>query len=242
MGFFSLSFSLISPPGSRLASEAAAVRAQGHSTAGYSAPDKELDKADAKTGLSWGNLGGHGLEREPANVIVTPLREGTGKGRSIPAERLAQAVAILRACFRTPDGYPTLEAATEEMGDLSANAACLLTAVEGELVGLVGALPRYRGHAWELHPLAVRPDRQGRGIGQALVAALEAEARAAGVSVIYLGTDDTTARTNLGFEVVGLIPDANGFGRPDILMAKRVSARPEDGPRIPIARRCPESP
>jgi len=195
-------------------------------------------------------------------VIVTPLREGTGQGRSIPAERLAQAVAILRACFRTPDGYPTLEAATEEMGDLSANAACLLAAVEGELVGLVGALPRYRGHAWELHPLAVRPDRQGRGIGQALVAALEAEARAAGVSVIYLGTDDTTARTNLGgidlfpgvlaqalrlesrtdgpgghpfafyrrvgFEVVGLIPDANGFGRPDILMAKRVSARPED--------------
>jgi aminoglycoside 6'-N-acetyltransferase I len=29
--------------------------------------------------------------------------------------------------------------------------------------------------------------------------------------------------SRMGFQVVGLIPDANGPGKPDILMAKRVS-------------------
>jgi aminoglycoside 6'-N-acetyltransferase I len=31
----------------------------------------------------------------------------------------------------------------------------------------------------------------------------------------------------LGFEPVGVIPDANGFGKPDLLMSKRVGQRPE---------------
>ena len=36
---------------------------------------------------------------------------------------------------------------------------------------------------------------------------------------------DTLARSKrkLGYEAVGVVPDANGFGRPDLLMAKRVA-------------------
>lgn len=123
---------------------------------------------------------------------------------------------------------------------------------DGDVVGWIGAIPSYGGHVWELHPLVVRPDRQRQGIGQALVADLERLARERGVDTLFVGTDDEDGRTNLfgvdvypdvlshasrlrdvgghplsfyrrcGFVVVGLIPDANGFGKPDILMAKRV--------------------
>jgi len=122
----------------------------------------------------------------------------------------------------------------------------------GDVLGWIGAIPSYQGHVWELHPLVVRPDRQRQGIGRALVAELERLARERGVSTLFVGTDDEDEQTNLsgvdlypdvlsraariedvgghpfafyrkcGFVVVGLIPDANGFGKPDILMAKRV--------------------
>ncbi|MBC7219982.1 GNAT family N-acetyltransferase [Candidatus Bipolaricaulota bacterium] len=124
----------------------------------------------------------------------------------------------------------------------------------GDVVGWIGAIPSYGGHVWELHPLVVRPDRQRQGIGRDLVADLERLARERGVDTIFVGTDDEDGRTNLfgvdlypdvlswaariedvgghpfefyrkcGFVVVGLILDANGFGKPDILMAKRVKA------------------
>jgi aminoglycoside 6'-N-acetyltransferase I len=125
---------------------------------------------------------------------------------------------------------------------------------EGNVLGWIGAIPTYGGHVWEIHPLVVRPDRQRQGIGRALVADLARLARERGVDTLFVATDDEDGRTNLsgvdvypdvlgwaarikavgghplefyrkcGFVVVGLIPDANGFGKPDILMAKRVRA------------------
>lgn len=123
---------------------------------------------------------------------------------------------------------------------------------DGLVCGWIGGIPQYDGNAWELHPLVVRPDRRDRGVGRALVQDLEARIRAKGGITIYLGTDDEDGMTTLGhqelypnvwehikkiqnlkghpyefyqklgFVIVGVIPDANGMGKPDILMAKRV--------------------
>lgn len=119
-------------------------------------------------------------------------------------------------------------------------------------LGWIGAIRSYRGRAYELHPLVVRADRRQRGIGSRLVQELEAQLRQLGVMTVYLGTDDVNNQTSiggvdvypeplrhaiqlqsinnhplafyqkLGYKVVGIIPDANGFGKPDIFMAKRL--------------------
>jgi aminoglycoside 6'-N-acetyltransferase I len=128
----------------------------------------------------------------------------------------------------------------------------------GKVAGWVGAIPEYYGQAWELHPLVVNPARQRQGIGRALVADLEEQVRLRGGLTIYLGTDDENDMTSLsgtdlypepvahlarienrrrhpfefyqkvGFAIVGVIPDANGWGKPDILMAKRVQTAPNE--------------
>jgi len=123
---------------------------------------------------------------------------------------------------------------------------------DGTVLGWIGGQSSYGGHVWELHPLVVAESYRERGIGRALVTDLEACVKARGGITIYLGTDDETNGTSLygqdlypdvlgkvmqlkdrnrhpfgfykklGFEVVGVLPDANGFGKPDIFMAKRV--------------------
>lgn len=121
---------------------------------------------------------------------------------------------------------------------------------EGELVGWIGGQPQYHGEIWELHPMVVDERHRRRGIGRMLVRELERRVRERGVMTLYLGTDDENEQTSvggvelfpgvldrlreirnlrdhpfevyqrLGFEVVGVLPHANGLGKPDILMAK----------------------
>ncbi|MCU0513351.1 MAG: GNAT family N-acetyltransferase [Anaerolineae bacterium] len=125
-------------------------------------------------------------------------------------------------------------------------------AADGALLGWIGGFHAY-AQVWELHPLAVHPRQQGQGIGAALVRDLEAQVRARGGLVITLGTDDVIGQTSLagvdlypdvwphiaalrnvgrhpyefyqklGYAITGVIPDANGFGRPDILMTRRLT-------------------
>jgi aminoglycoside 6'-N-acetyltransferase I len=123
---------------------------------------------------------------------------------------------------------------------------------KGDAEGWVGGIEQYNGFVYELHPLAVKPSVQRHGTGRALVHDFEEQARKRGAMTVILGTDDEIGGTSLfgvdvypdvcahvssirnvanhpyefykkcGYEIVGLVPDANGFGKPDILMAKRV--------------------
>jgi aminoglycoside 6'-N-acetyltransferase I len=120
------------------------------------------------------------------------------------------------------------------------------------LLGIIGGIPGYDGNVWELHPLAIQPSQQGQGIGRALVEDLEEQVRLKGGLTITLGTDDEDNMTSLsdvdlyenlwekirdirnykhhpfafyrklGYVITGVVPDANGRGKPDILMGKRI--------------------
>lgn len=120
------------------------------------------------------------------------------------------------------------------------------------ILGWIGGISQYNGNVWELHPLVVREDMRRKGIGKALVFDLEAQVKQRGGVTLWVGTDDennmtTLAGVNLypnvwehiakirnlhghpyefyqkcGFVIVGVMPDANGLGKPDIYMAKSV--------------------
>ncbi len=172
---------------------------------------------------------------------------------------IGQIAAMLVAGFKEhwPDAWPDLESALEEVRESLGEDRLSRVALDerGEAVGWIGGISQYHGNVWELHPLVVRPDQQGRGIGRALVADLEERVRERGGITLWAGSDDEAGQTTLsgvdlypdvwehvarianpgrhpyefyqklGFVIVGVMPDANGPGKPDIYLAKRVSGR-----------------
>ena len=122
-------------------------------------------------------------------------------------------------------------------------------------VGWIGAIRQHGGRVWEIHPLMVTKSEQGKGFGRALVKDIERLAQAAGVLTLWAGTSDQTNATSLsgidlyqdptraianvrnikrhvyefwvsvGFRIVGVMPDAEGMGKPGIHLAKRVGTK-----------------
>ncbi len=180
--------------------------------------------------------------------------------RDLTPDDIDAVAAILVAAFAEhwPEAFPTLEDGRATVRDMQATDRIARVAVEagGRVAGFVGGIPEYDGRVWELHPLAVRPDLQGRGIGRLLVADLESAVVARGALTVVLGSDDEDGMTSLsgvdlydclwerirdirnvkghpfgfyqklGYTITGVVPDANGRGKPDILMGKRVGGRP----------------
>ena len=170
-----------------------------------------------------------------------------------PAAR-DEAADLLVSEFGTPSGWHDRHAASEEIENILKDGFAQAAIDGDQLLGWAGALEQYHGYVWELHPIVVRPDHRQRGVGRALVEAIENEVRRRGGCTLTLGTDDETRMTSvaevdlypdvlghlrelrdlgrrhpflfyqrLGFVVTGILPDANGPGKPDIFMSKRVA-------------------
>jgi aminoglycoside 6'-N-acetyltransferase I len=122
----------------------------------------------------------------------------------------------------------------------------------GVVLGWIGGLPQYDGNVWELHPLVVAATARKQGTGRALVLDFEDQVRIRGGLTVLLGTDDEANFTTLssvdlyddlpaklagakgspphalefyrklGYTIIGVVPDANGRGKPDIIMGKHV--------------------
>lgn len=120
------------------------------------------------------------------------------------------------------------------------------------VLGWAAANERYTDHVWEIHPLVVRADRERGGVGRTLVRDLEDRVRALGIHTMFVGSDDELGQTSLagvdlypdvighlarlqnlrghplgfyqklGYSVIGVMPDANGFGHHDIYLARRL--------------------
>lgn len=168
-----------------------------------------------------------------------------------------EVAAFLPRCFARWGYLASVAAARAEVLDSLGPERLSRVAVgeDGRVLGWYGGIREYDGRVWELHPMAVRPDHQRRGIGRMLMADFEAQVRERGGSTAVLVTDDVDGATTAhgldlypeiwrhirdlqvladhpvgfyqrcGYVVYGLLPDASGRGKPGILMAKRLGAR-----------------
>jgi len=163
-----------------------------------------------------------------------------------------QGIVLLQEAFKSYEEEQVAREEIEEL--LEVNKICIGVVEEDQLIGLIGGMSSYSGNVWELHPLIIKKNKQYKGIGSKLLACFEEEVKKKGGMTIYLGTDDENNLTSLsnqdlyddlytrlenvknknnhpftfylkkGYKIVGVIPDANGYGKPDIMMAKRVGS------------------
>lgn len=169
------------------------------------------------------------IYQQMAELLVTGFREHWNAWQTVD-EALAEIETILKEGF--------VRVALADDGK--------------HVLGWIGGLPEYDGNVWELHPMVVHPDHQKQGIGRALVTDFEQQVKQRDGLTIRLGSDDEDGMTSLsdcdlytdlwdkiahiqnfkrhpyefyqkcGYTIIGVIPDANGRGKPDIIMGKRV--------------------
>ena len=164
---------------------------------------------------------------------------------------LAQIKALLKEAFpKSYDTNEALEKDVSDF--LKEAYLVFIDIEKNEIKGLIGAMPQYGHTGYELHPLVVKKTYRQQGIGKNLLKTLEATLAKQGCLILYLGTDDEDFQTSLSqrdiyedplealkniknlanhpytfylkhhYKLLGVIPDANGINKPDIIMGKRL--------------------
>lgn len=131
------------------------------------------------------------------------------------------AFAYMQGRIDPPSSALRMTAAS--IAEDAAAGALLLAEDGGELVGC--AFVRPKGDALYIAKLAVRPDRQGHGIGRALVTAARGEARARGLAALELQARIELTENHAAFARMGFLKIAEtahpGFTRPTSITMRR---------------------
>jgi aminoglycoside 6'-N-acetyltransferase I len=119
----------------------------------------------------------------------------------------AAEILVLAFQYLPMPAWPDLPTALEEVEEFRtpSRIARVFLSESGDPVGWIGGMSHYSGRVWELHPLAVHPDWQRKGIGRLLALDLEEQVRQRDGITINLGTDDENDATSLSG--VDLYPD-----------------------------------
>jgi GNAT superfamily N-acetyltransferase len=147
------------------------------------------------------------------SLVADALDGHAGRLADIMAQTVSDGAAIgYMQPFSTADGRAFFT--TQVFPEVRAGRRKLLAAkLDGEIAGsvqLILALPPNQPHRCEVAKMMVHPVARRKGVGRALMAALETEARAAGKTLITLDTKTGDKAEPLyraaGFRTAGVIP------------------------------------
>lgn len=155
--------------------------------------------------------------------------------RPAAPEDAAQIAAIWNAVIATSAATFTTDPKTEEalIADMAHRGAAFLAAVsEGAVLGF-STYWQFRGgpgYAWTVeHSIHLAPEARGQGVGRALMAALEDQARAEGMHSIIAGVsgenpEGRAFHARLGYVEQAILPEVGfKFGRwMDLVLMQKI--------------------
>lgn len=109
---------------------------------------------------------------------------------------IRQISEFLFECFKkySPEYLPDIAACKSEISESFNEVSRVMVNNHGEAIGWIGAIKGK--YVWEIHPIAVSPPEQSKGLGQRLVKDIIRLAKEQGAVAVWAGTSDETGVTS----------------------------------------------